>query len=624
MDERRLIREALTLLDVDHFVLGIHDVSFPGDADEDLGRGSPYSRGAERFFDFIAQLGFDGVQFGPQGATHPGSPSPYEATLFSRSPLNLPVRQLLEEGLLRRSTLDRLLERRPDGALRRMPYAFVLDAYQQLQSDLLVSDGPQRYAEALRRFRTENEWWLLGDGLYEPLCRLHQRPWWREWGHSAEGRLDQELFAPTPGSEARTTARLQALRHTWAHALEKYAFVQLLLTRSHRSLRDRAGELGLSLYGDLQVGFSAQDSWAFRRLFLSDYRMGAPPSRTNPEGQPWGYDVLDPAQHGTSDDPGPALAFVRARVRKVLEDFDGVRIDHPHGWIDPWVYRADDPDPLHAVQSGARLFSSPDLPDHPALAPFSVVAGHQLRRELPRYADEWISSLSPQQADRYARLVDVIVDEAQQQNGQTSKLVCEVLSTLPCQVREVLSRHRLGRFRVTQKANLDDPKDVYRSENAAAEDWIMLGNHDTPSIWRVIDRWSGSGQLERRAAYLAERLASSSPRRAELRTSVLSNPGAAANAQLADALASQARNVFVFWTDLFGLKEPYNTPGEVSSDNWTLRVPHDFEAAYRSGRAGGGALDLRRACALALRARGGADQVALATRLEEAIARARP
>lgn len=615
MDERPLIREALTLLEVDHFVLGIHDVCFPGDTDEDLGRGSPYSRGAARLFEFVARLGFDGVQFGPQGATHAGSPSPYEATLFSRSPLNLPVRDLLEQGLLKSATWERLLGRRPEGALQRMPYGFVYDAWQELLSDLTVTGGPQRHAQALRQFQEENEWWLLADGLYAPLCRLHQRPWWREWGHSPQGRIDQTLFSPAAAPKEGAAARLAELRRTYASALEHYAFVQLLLTRAHEGLRERVGDLGLSLYGDLQVGFSAQDSWAFQRLFLSDYRMGAPPSRTNPAGQPWGYDVLDPAQHGTLDDPGPALAFVRARVRKVLQDFDGVRIDHPHGWIDPWVYRADDPDPLHAVQNGARLFSSPDLPDHPALARFSVVAGDQLRRSVPRYADDWVGSLTPPQADRYSRLVDIIVDEARLQGRDPSRLVCEVLSTLPCQVREVLQRHGLGRFRVTQKANLDNPADVYRSENSAPEDWIMLGNHDTPSIWCAIERWATSEQLQRRAAYLAERLVREPTKRPAFAQGLLNDPGRMADAQLADALASRARNVFVFWTDLFGMKEPYNTPGEVSPDNWTLRVPHHFEAAYRDGVRRGQALDLRRACALALQARGGSACDTLAQQL---------
>ena len=47
--------------------------------------------------------------------------------------------------------------------------------------------------------------------------------------------------------------------------------------------------------------------------------MGAPPSRTNPEGQAWGYPVLDPALYrGPEGRPGRALAFFIARLDKVF------------------------------------------------------------------------------------------------------------------------------------------------------------------------------------------------------------------------------------------------------------------------------------------------------------------
>jgi hypothetical protein len=47
--------------------------------------------------------------------------------------------------------------------------------------------------------------------------------------------------------------------------------------------------------------------------------MGAPPSRTNPEGQAWNYPVLDPDQFVErssemgSSAPGPAMRMLMAR-----------------------------------------------------------------------------------------------------------------------------------------------------------------------------------------------------------------------------------------------------------------------------------------------------------------------
>src|SRR5207249_2941809 len=121
-----------------------------------------------------------------------------------------------------------------------------------------------------------------------------------------------------------------------------------------------------------------------------------------PEGQPWGYPVLDPREPG-------ALELVARRVLKLLGEFDGLRIDHPHGLVCPWVYRATQPDALAAVQAGARLHASPDLPDHPELAPLAIARPEQLARELERHADDWVQALEPAQIDHYALALDAIV-----------------------------------------------------------------------------------------------------------------------------------------------------------------------------------------------------------------------
>jgi hypothetical protein len=117
---------------------------------------------------------------------------------------------------------------------------------------------------------------------------------------------------------------------------------------------------------------------------------------------------------------------------------------------------------------------------------------------------------------RYATLISSIVAAATRLGRGPQALVCEVLSTQPFELGAVLQRFGLGRFRVTQKANLDDVRDVYRSENAAAADWIMLGNHDTPPLWRLLASWEEQGRLTARAAYLASRLRPENARRQAL------------------------------------------------------------------------------------------------------------
>jgi hypothetical protein len=76
--------------------------------------------------------------------------------------------------------------------------------------------------------------------------------------------------------------------------------------------------------------------------------------------------------------------------------------------------------------------------------------------------------------------------------------------------------------------------------------------------------------------------------------------------------------VSVFFPDLLGLSEVYNTPGTVDPANWTLRVPPEYRGLHTERCARGEALDLPAALSMALRARAngqGGDLSALAQRL---------
>jgi 4-alpha-glucanotransferase len=578
---RRCIREALERLDVRNLVLGIHDLSFPSGEDEDTGRGSPYSETGLDLLRFVRDLGFDGIQLGPQGETGEGSASPYEGTIFSRNPLSISLARLVEGddswvGLLTRDALAAVAARKPEGSEMHVPYRYVYREHRRLLRQAFaafVSQGPPDLRRDLEDWKHRNAEWLERDVLRSR--------------HAAETEFSR--------------------------------FAQFLAHDQHRCFREETRRLGLGLYGDLQVGLSHQDASSYGGLFLPGYVMGAPPSRSNPDGQAWHYPVLDPAQYGELANPGPAMRLLRARLDKMFAEFDAVRIDHPHGLVCPWVYRPEGANSARAAMRGARLFSSPDLPDHPALARFAIVRREQLNPDpaTPRHADDWVVELDSEQVARYALLFDAVVESAHRSGRATSDLVCEVLSTLPVPLRRVLERHGLGRFRVTQKADLRRPDDVYRSENAAPEDWLMVGTHDTRPLWLCLDEWVESGEIRERSAYLAQRLVPEPGERAGFTRKLVRDPGRFAQAQFADLFAGPARNVMVFFTDLFGIAEVYNRPGVISEENWCLRLSRDYRRQYLERLARRRALNLPRALFLALRAReaSGAD-LGLLRRLE--------
>ena len=604
------ITEAMRLLGKTDFLLAVHDASFPGVAGEDTGRSGPYGTGGEALASFARQLGFTGLQLGPQGQTSAVNPSPYDGTLFSRNFLSLDLKTLVDQGLLRRSTWELILtdNPRPDG--QRVPYTYAFTACNRALDEVyhnFITAREDGDAWALQLDRDiKSLWnttsWLRDDSLYEALVLEHGDIPWRQWPQDGEAALDRILCAPPPGMEGDCSLRRHALEVKYAGVMERYTLVQLLLLRQHLAFHEQMQVMGLKIYGDVQVGFSMSDTWSRQSLLLRDYFMGAPPSRTNIEGQPWSYQVLDPALYLDIDGkPGPVLDLITERMGKMLFEFDGLRLDHPHGLVCPWVYRADDPDPYHAVQNGARLYSSPDLPDHPSIAGHAIVLPEQLNRDRPRYADDWVHDLTAKQEERYALIMDAIMEQVLANGRRKEDVLCEVLSTEPLPLRLVRLRHGLGRFRVTQKANLDNPEDVYRSENAHPRDWIMVGNHDTPTIWRLAKAWHKKEEGMKQALYLAGKLQPSDP--APLAAILVADPRRLVHAKVADLFLSPARHVMIFFADLFGLEENYNMPGTQNEDNWTLRVPQDYSGRYEEGKKRGEVLNMHAVLALALRAR---------------------
>ena len=609
--EAAIVARALDLLGKRNLVLSLHDPSFPAAPGEDIGRGSPYARGGRGFLEFAAALGFTGVQFGPQGLTSAGNPSPYDSTIFARNLLSIDLFALARDpawaGILApeacaRVVADAIVGPRVDHRHVHAAHSAALaGAAADFAARAAARDPTVRaLADDLARFADQHHAWLERDALFAALAG----PRGDDWPGWPDPR-DRDLYRSQPAAEAAACAqRRRALQVIHRDAIARHTFLQFVAHRQHADLRAVTCGLGLKLYGDLQIGVSTQDLWSYRDRFLADYRMGAPPSRTNPDGQPWNYPLLDPCQYLAAD--GPARRLMHARVDKLLGEFDGLRIDHPHGLICPWVYRADAPDPLRAVQTGARLFESPNLPDHPDLARHAIARPEQLSPDprTPRHADNWVRDLDDAQVDAYSTLFDVIVAAAAAHGRDRGDLVCEVLSTLPYPLRRVLARHGLGRFRVTQKANLADPADGYRSENAAPPDWIMVGNHDTPTIWQLVERWQRADTAAAQARYLAARLAPDGADLGAFAHDLAADPRRLAQAKFADIFASPARNVLVFFADLLGYRESYNVPGTVSDLNWSLRIPSDYRQSYAAQRRDRSALDLPSTLAMALRARG--------------------
>ena len=454
-----------------------------------------------------------------------------------------------------------------------MPYRYAFAAQQVALAEAFTTyerAAPPELDRRMREFWQHNQAWLERDVLYQVLTEAHGGQGFRDWTLAGGPHPDQDLWQYPPGQAARV-ARRQALLRDGQRTVKAYVMAQLLVHEQHADLRGRRP--GLELLGDLQVGLADQDVFSYRSLLLSDYVMGAPPSRTTPAGQAWGYAVLDPEQCDPHQpERNPALQLLRRRMDKMFDEYDAIRIDHPHGFVCPWVYRPQPTDPLAAVQHGARLFSSPDLPDHPGLARYAIVKPEQLCRAAARYADDWETDLRPEQIDRFAILFDVMVDSAHRHGKASRGLLCEVLSTLPAPCGLSSNAMTWVAFEWSKRQTPRTPATFTGGKRPSGR----LDHGRQPRYPAHLDRGQALAGL---AAARAVERASGRAARPRCRT-LIHDQGLLVHALFAYLLASAAENVSVFFTDLLGCDRPYNKPGTVDDDNWSLRLAPDFAGDY--------------------------------------------
>jgi 4-alpha-glucanotransferase len=279
--------------------------------------------------------------------------------------------------------------------------------------------------------------------------------------------------------------------------------------------RDARFELSpAGVFGDMpfMVGSDSADVWACQHAFRLDASVGAPPDAFSAAGQDWSL----PAYRWdvlAADD----YAWLRARAKRNAALFDGYRVDHLVGFYRTFIIPAD---------GAARVFSPADQHDQ-------LTQGERIMRAL----------LEP---------------------GAT--VIAEDLGTVPDFVRASLHRLGIAGYKVLrwerEWRTADKP---FRDPAQYPEVSVATtGTHDTETL----AEWWDNASLEERALvvripFLAARsLKAMAPFDPQTRDLLL------------EGLAASASNLLILpIQDIFGWRDRVNTPGTVTGENWTWRLP---------------------------------------------------
>ncbi|MDR2778705.1 MAG: 4-alpha-glucanotransferase [Puniceicoccales bacterium] len=281
-----------------------------------------FGQSAHNFIKFLISSGMKYWQVCPLNPTGYGD-SPYQSpSAFAGNPYFIDLQELVGEKFLTNGDLNVLMA---------MSESFVNfgELYKNFWPILKIAFDNFSYSgkhiEAFDHFCQQSAWWLDNYATFMALKDHFDGRRWMDW--------PREFFDP---SVAATKLRSnEKLRRTATF----YKFTQWIFDRQWNRLKNFANDNGIKIIGDIPifVGLDSADVWANKRIFKLNkdgspkFVAGVPPDAFSKTGQLWGNPVYD-WDILVADD----FTWWTNRIKRCVELYDVVRLDHFRGFCDYW------------------------------------------------------------------------------------------------------------------------------------------------------------------------------------------------------------------------------------------------------------------------------------------------
>ena len=577
-NDTNLTKEALKVLGKENFALIIHGGSFPSKDGEDTGFGTFNSDAGHELINYASDV-FNAIQLGPAGKTKCSDSSPYCGTIFSGNPLFIDLKQLTTkewDEILSEETFKKVVRENPNQNKGKTSYTYICTAQNEALKEAWNNfKNSNHLKKEFEKFKKENSFWLENDSLYEALSIENGGDFWYIW----KNETDKNLMNPKTDEEKKIyEKRMEEIKEKYSDEIEFYKFCQFVLEYQNEETKKFALKKGIKMIADRQVAFSDRDAWAYQSLFLDGWYLGCPPDYFSKDGQAWGFPVMDPDKMFNKDGSlGEGGVLMKNLYKKMFkENPGGVRIDHIVGLIDPWVYKVGKK-PM-CEEGAGRLYSSPE---HPELSRYAIARNEDLDWTLEADKEKRVKTLSDEQVKLYGRLIEKIVIAAAKECGlDKNAIVCEDLGTLTNPVDAVMKKYGLQGMRLTQFVVPEKSEHPYRCKNIDENVWNMVGTHDNLPIEMWAESMINTHEGYLHAKNLVEDLFAEAENKDDIIVRLTQDKDYLKFVKLTEIFASKAKNVQMFFTDFFQIKDVYNRPGTSGDKNWSLRLPNNFEELH--------------------------------------------
>lgn len=554
----KAIHDALDYLGVKNLSMIVHGSSFPSD-NRDTAIGSPYSKGADKFVDFIKMNGFNSVQLGPGGSIGKKDNSPYISKVFAKNELFIdlePLKTKKYANILSEKTYNSLTTKNKETKDKNYNYtdfnkAFnnydvaLKEAYGNFKTKVEAKDKDAlKLNKEYQAFKEENKNWVENDGLFKVLKKMHNDKNFETW-NAVDKNLPQGLKTGDKDSQRR----YKEIMAKHGEDVELNTFTQFLADKQLKDNTKHRKEIGFNYIGDLLVGFNESDVWANQNAFLSGWKLGCPFGGVDNSPQTWGIPVLDPKKLLNKDGSlGESGKLLKEKIAYSLKNYDNVRIDHALGLVDPYIYKENT---VHKSANGAVQ-----------------------RDRLWANNVSYMHDIDPD--GNFKQVLSKIVLPTFKEFGvDKNEAVWEDLgSTTPAFDWVYHNQENLPGITQTLWS---------RAENAPRkENWSLVVSHDfEPASEMVQKDWvrnSDAWNVDYLSGYLNPDPATSQ-RRNDYKNEIINSKQSRVDSKFTE-LFRGTKNLQIMFSDFLGINKTYNVGGQDNKDNWKLRVDNDFEDDY--------------------------------------------
>lgn len=580
----KLLDDSFDTLDIKDSTAIVFDFNIPSKKGLNTGIGTSFSKNAQDFFNFIKKYaGIKSIQYGPQGKVSSANTSPYSGTNFALGEHIIDLEKLTTEeyaSILPIEYIEKLDKNYPADKNSReykTNYDYVLGdnsnkgiqrkalykAFENFQKKLKTQNpNAIQLDNEFKTFKEENSHWLEKDVLFEVLAKKYKTADFSKWNEE-----DKNLY--TLGNLNREQ-KIDKIKKEHGKEIEFQQFIQFIATKQQKETKDELNEKNIKLYGDCLIGFSESEIWANQDCFRENLFYGGPdPNCPETNGiQTWGLRALDYTKLGKCDtvgdlsELGEVGKFLYTKYANFFKRYDGLRMDAAWQFVTPFIY-----------QTVNNTFEEVKMPE----------IGNTIFNILKTAANDFCHSTENINDNIMLELVGI---SAQKSRDLTINQYPHLYTTAYAQYDESPQKflekgYEQGKF-IVGTTNHDNETIIEMAKNQYIRDLHSNGiKRDFGFDFNALKYQDKDYQSQNEEQKTQE----------DFR-----------NAKMAEVYTAQKQ--FFTLTDMFGMGERINISGKSDANNWTVRVPNNYEEFYFSQLQQGYGMNMPKILANAMRMKG--------------------